>query len=115
MSRAEYNAALADDPAASRCSEHAAMIKLIDLLGAAGAPTASPRMGAIAAYNLNAVWSALIEDLASPANDLATEIKAKLISIGIHMISKADEIRLGRKPDLEPLREIHQIIADGLK
>ena len=115
MYRSEYSATLADDPAVSRRDEHTAMLKLISLLDDAAAPGASPRSGAIVAYNLNAVWSAFIEDLASPANDLSTEMKAKLISIGIHMIAKADEIRLGKKPDLQSLREVHQAIADGLE
>ena len=114
MHRTDYRATLADSPTSGRREELDAIRQLMDLLKAADAPGAPARCAAVLAYNLNAIWSALLVDLADPANDLPPAMKASLISIGIHVIKMADAIGRGLKPDLPGLREIHQSIADGL-
>ena len=115
MLRAEYRSTLAEAPAIARQEEHAAIMQLIDLIDAATRPGSSVRSGAVLACNLNAIWSALVADLVNPANDLPDDIKARLISIGIHVIRRADDIGRGMNSDLASLREIHQNIADGLE
>jgi len=113
--RALYDATLAEDPGLARGHEHTAMLRLMSEVADISRSSGSPRATAIAACNLNSVWSAFIEDLASASNDLPSVTRAQLISIGLYVLRQADIMRRGEQVDLRALEEIHASVADGLR
>lgn len=60
------------------------------------------------------LWSYLMEDLASDQNALPPELRAKLISIGIWILKRAEEIRNGERRDFQSLIDINRSILVGL-
>lgn len=114
MSKALYAETLASDPALRRREEQIALNRLGDMLASAEAlgPTSPEAIDAIAM--VSRVWSALLEDLMRPENDLPVELRAHLVSIGIFLLKEVEAIRSGRSRDFRGLREITAQIADGL-
>jgi flagellar biosynthesis activator protein FlaF len=70
--------------------------------------------GADAVYTANRVWSFLIEDLSLSDNGLPDELRANLISIGIHVLSLLDRIRSGDVAAADEVIDINDIIIGGL-
>lgn len=61
------------------------------------------------------LWGVLMEDLAHPENALPDELKASIISIGIWMLRRAEDIRQGRCDDFRGLIEVSRSVSRGLK
>ena len=61
------------------------------------------------------VWSHLLNDLASADNQYADELKASLISIGIFIMKHVDLMRKDRNLRFRPVREVSQLILEGMK
>jgi flagellar protein FlaF len=59
--------------------------------------------------------SGFVEDLASPDNQLAEELRANLISIGIWIIKESERIRQRESDNFQGIIDISIIIRDGLK
>jgi flagellar biosynthesis activator protein FlaF len=68
-----------------------------------------------AVFFVSRLWGVLLEDLASKENSLPTELKAKIISIGIWILKYVESVRLGKKKDFQPLIDVSQIILTGLR
>jgi flagellar biosynthesis activator protein FlaF len=70
--------------------------------------------GAEAIYTANRVWSYLIEDLSLSENELPDEVRANLISIGIHVLRQLSRLRSGDTSAADDIIEITNIIEGGL-
>jgi flagellar biosynthesis activator protein FlaF len=114
MSKARYAEAIADDPVLRRQEECAAFRKVGSMLEAAQTHGPGSRHALDAMQAVNTLWSALLEDLVKPENDLPVELRAKIISIGIFLLKEVEAIRSGRSSDFQTLREITESIAEGL-
>jgi flagellar protein FlaF len=98
----------------SRSAERRALEQLVATLDAAEQAGPQSRQAIEALTIFNAVWSDLLEDLASPENDLPRELRAQLISIGLFLLKEAEAIRTSRSGKFSALREITATIASGL-
>ena len=78
-----------------------------------------PRRGSREAFEasnyLNRLWSVLIEDLASPENDLPPATRADLISIGLWVLREIECIRLGQSENFSALIDVTKSIREGLR
>jgi flagellar protein FlaF len=63
----------------------------------------------------NRVWTALLQDLSSPDNQLPVETRAGLISIGIWVLRELETLREAESTRFEDLVEITGMIAEGLQ
>lgn len=63
---------------------------------------------------VNRLWTILLEDLANQGNGLPDSLKASLISIGIWMLRRAEDIRQGRLDDFSTMIEVSETIRKGL-
>ncbi|MCO5162600.1 MAG: flagellar biosynthesis regulator FlaF [Mesorhizobium sp.] len=68
-----------------------------------------------AIHFVHKVWTALLDDLANPENELPKELRANLISIGLWVLREAESVRQGSSNNFDGLIEISQIIRDGLQ
>jgi len=68
-----------------------------------------------AMFFVSRLWGVFLEDLASAENLLPTELKAKIISIGIWALNYCESVRQGAKKNFQPLIEVSEIIAKGLQ
>ncbi|MCA0432950.1 MAG: flagellar biosynthesis regulator FlaF [Proteobacteria bacterium] len=97
-----------------RQDEQRAFRHSIGLLAAARDKGPGSREAVEALFFLNRLWGVLLEDLASSENALPADVRAKLISIGIWILRYAEEMRVGKKRDVQPLIEISETICKGL-
>lgn len=61
------------------------------------------------------LWSFLIDDLGSPANELPQELRSTLISIGIWMIKESEHVAEGRLDHLDEMVAVMTAIRNGLE
>ena len=69
---------------------------------------------ATAIFEVNRLWSLLMEDLVSDENSYPQELKAGIISIGIFIIKRCEEMRGNPALDFAPLLEISRSVHRGL-
>lgn len=115
MFQRSYSQTLKESGHEARAREREAFDKLIDLLELADIDGINSRACIDAMFFLRSLWVILLEDIAHPDNALAADLRARIGSIGIWMLKRAEDIRLGRSSDLRGLIEINSIIRDGLK
>lgn len=114
MYQHSYAEVLADSSADARTTERQALSEAVRRLNlAAGAEPNSPEAEAALEFTMR-LWALLIQDLASPGNDLPAPLRANLMSIGLGIMSEAQRIELGLSRDFAGLAEICGIIRDGL-
>jgi flagellar protein FlaF len=99
----------------ARERERQALERSIEFLKAADAAGPSSRAATEAVLFVQRLWSVLLEDLASPENELPKALRAELISIGLWVMREADQIRLGKAGDFKGLIEVSTAIRDGLQ
>ncbi|MFN0192268.1 MAG: flagellar biosynthesis regulator FlaF [Aestuariivirga sp.] len=87
----------------------------IALLEGAQASGPGTKMAVEALHFTSRLWSYLLEDLASEENGLPPELRAKLISIGIWILERAEAIRKGIQNDFQALIDINRSILSGLE
>ena len=97
-----------------RDNERAAFDKAIGLLELAQAKGADASQSAEALHYVTRLWRVLLEDLAEEGNGLPKELKASLISIGIWVLKRAEDIRQGKSGDFSALIEVCRSIRSGL-
>jgi flagellar biosynthesis activator protein FlaF len=114
MSKALYAETIAADPRHRRHEEQVALRRLVGMLDAAEAQGPGSRQAIDAIAAVSSVWSALLEDLVRPENDLPVELRAQIISIGIFLLKEVEAIRSGQSRNFLALREITENIAAGL-
>ncbi|MFZ0569908.1 MAG: flagellar biosynthesis regulator FlaF, partial [Rhodomicrobium sp.] len=75
---------------------------------------ASSREAIVAVQFLRRLWEFFLIHLASAESQLPEKMRAQLISIGISLLKEAERIKRGESNDFRALKDISQIIADGL-
>jgi flagellar biosynthesis activator protein FlaF len=68
-----------------------------------------------ALFFVTRLWTILLEDLAEEGNGLPSPLKASVISIGIWVLRRVEEIRQGKTDDFSGLIEVSQSISNGLE
>jgi flagellar biosynthesis activator protein FlaF len=104
-----------DDVAESKERERQVLDRSIALLEKARFSGPRSRDMIEAIYFTNRVWMRFIEDLNAPENELDTELRANLISVGFWILRESDKVRKGESDNLQGIIEISSIIRDGLK
>lgn len=115
MYQFSYAEIMADDIAGSRDREKQVLDRAIELLRAATRNGRESRDAVEALYYTRRVWTAFIEDLGNPENQLPTAVRADLISIGIWILKELDRIRVRKSENFKGIADIITIIRDGLK
>lgn len=114
MYETAYRAMLADTTEQIRDNEKRAFDRAIALLKSARLAGRGTRESAEALLFVNRLWTVLLEDLAGSGNGLPDSLKASLISIGIWVLGRTEEIRQGREEDFSALIEILETIRKGM-
>ena len=99
----------------ARDNERRALDRAVDLLAKAIQSGPRSRDAIEAVFYVRRLWNLLMDDLASPENDLPVDLRAALISIGIWVTKQTELIRLGQSDDFKSLSDICSMIRDGLK
>lgn len=95
--------------------ERQLLTRSIDLLVAAQAKGTNSMQAVEAIHFLNRIWTAFLEDLAGGENELPSELRANLISIGLWLLREAEAVRQGESENFDGLIEVSQIIRDGIQ
>lgn len=64
---------------------------------------------------LQDLWGFFIQDLTDPNNDLAEQLRADLISIGLWVIKESDRVISERSQSFTDLIDVNISIRDGLR
>jgi flagellar biosynthesis activator protein FlaF len=115
MNRASYAETIEDGSDAARRREQAAFdygVKMLTRLRE-GDATRHERLEAM--LYMRRLWSFLIEDLGSPANELPEELRSTLISIGVWMIKESEHVTEGQLDKLEDMIAAMTAIRNGLE
>jgi flagellar biosynthesis activator protein FlaF len=115
MYQFSYAEVQTDSVADARDRERQLLTRSIDLLVAARDHGPKSIEAVEAVHFLIRIWTTLIQDLGSAENELPSELRANLISIGLWLIREAEEVRQGRSTNFEGLIEVSQIIRDGIQ
>ena len=115
MFQSRYVEASADTQKSAREVEREAFEKSLMLLEAAQSRSPDSREAIEAIHFVNRLWSHLMEDLASQENGLPDELRASLISVGIWVLRRTDDIRLGKVTDFAALIDVSRAISKGLE
>jgi flagellar protein FlaF len=115
MYQFSYAEVLDETPKGARERERLAIERSIELLEAAEKGGVRSREAIEAVLFARRLWGVLLEDLASPENDLPKELRADLISIGLWIMREAEQIRLERSANFRGIMQVSAAIRDGLK
>ena len=114
-----YQSAYADicenSLATTRKRESDALDRAIELLELASKHGFHSKDGIEAIFYTNRVWAFLTEDLSLSENELPAEVRANLISIGIYIIQRLDQLRTGHDADASDVIELMTLIRDALQ
>lgn len=114
MYESTYRAMLEDTSEQIRENERLAFERSVRLLKQAQRAGRGTRESVEALLFVNRLWTLLLEDLADSGNALPDSLKASLISIGIWILRRADDIRQGKIDDFSALIEVSETIGVGL-
>ena len=114
MYQYSYSEILEDSVVDARAAERRALDHAVDLLmnAADDAPESVAEREALAFTSQ--LWGIFIKSLTSIDNDLPSQIKADLISVGLGVLAEIARIDAGESRDLAALADICGIIRDGL-
>lgn len=101
--------------ASARHRERDAFDRSLESLQKAEVAGPQTREAVEAIHLTRSLWSILVEDLASPENQLPEDLRGSLISIGLWVMRETDAIRLGRQKSFAALIDITTSIRDGLE
>ncbi|MEI8177509.1 flagellar biosynthesis regulator FlaF [Aestuariivirga sp.] len=114
MFESTYMAMLEDTTEQIRDNERRAFDTAIDLLRKAQRAGRGTRDSVEALLFVNRLWTILLEDLADHGNGLPEALRASLISIGIWVLRRSEDIRQGQVDDFSALIEVSETIRNGL-
>ena len=114
MYESTYRAMLEETSEQIRENERMALDRSVALLRQAQRAGRGTRESVEALLFVNRLWTLLLEDLSDSGNGLPDSLKASLISIGIWILHRAEEIRQGKINDFSALIEVSESIRDGL-
>lgn len=115
MYQFSYSEVQTDSLADARDREEQVLSRSIELLQKAREKGLNSQEAVEAIHFMMRVWTAFIDDLGSPDNELPNELRANLISIGLWLLREGEEVRQGRSQNLDGLIEVSQIIRDGIQ
>ncbi|EKF41585.1 flagellar biosynthesis regulator FlaF [Nitratireductor indicus] len=115
MYQFSYSEVQTDSLADAKDREQQVLSRSIDLLIAARDKGVNSHEATESILFMIRVWTAFIEDLGNPENELPKELRANLISIGLWLMREGEEIRQGRSDNFDGLIEVSQIIRDGIQ
>lgn len=98
----------------ARTRERQLLNRSIDLLEKARDDSTDAMAIIEATHFTRRLWTALLEDLAQPDNQLSDEIRAGLISVGIWILKENERIRQRESDDFDGVIEITQTIMEGI-
>jgi len=99
----------------ARSRERELMKRSIDLLKKASKAEQNSIDAVEAIHFTRRLWTALVDDLAQPDNELPQELRANLISIGIWILKEVERIRQGESDDFDGIIEISDSIRKGIR
>lgn len=114
MYESTYMAMLADTTDQIRENERRAFDTAISMLKRAQMAGRGTRDSLEALLFVNRLWTILLEDLADEGNGLPEPLRASLISIGIWVLRRSEDIRQGSVEDFSALIEVSETIRNGL-
>ena len=97
-----------------RANERAAILHSIRLLERAEEAGIDSREAIEATLFLRKLWEFFLVHLASEESRLPEKLRADIISIGLSILREAERVKQGEVREFSALKEISQIIADGL-
>jgi len=115
MYQFSYSEVQTDSVADARDRERQLLTRSIDLLAAAREKGPLSIQAVEAVHFLTRIWTVFIQDLGSAENELPSELRANLISIGLWLLREAEQVRQGKSDNFEGLIEVSQIIRDGIQ
>ncbi|MFZ1110680.1 MAG: flagellar biosynthesis regulator FlaF [Rhodomicrobium sp.] len=114
MYRSSYAEVLENAPQNVRHVERGAILHSIRLLDKAERAGVNSREGVEALYYTRRLWEFFLAKLAETEHPMAEKLRAELISVGIGLLKEVEAVRTGKAKSFQDLKEISQIIADGL-
>lgn len=114
MFESTYLEMLEDTTEQIRENERRAFDQSIGLLRRAQKSGRGTRDSVEALLFVNRLWTVLMEDLADDANGLPDTLRASLISIGIWVLRRTEDIRQGEIDDFSALIDVSEAIRRGL-
>lgn len=115
MFLSNYQSQILESSGVTRDQEDRAFERSIELLRSAQGCGPGSREAIEAIHYVVALWKILLEDLASTENRLPSELKAGLISIGVWILRRSEDIRAGRSADFSVLIDVTETIRGGLR
>src|SRR6478672_578218 len=115
MYKTAYEEMAEDTSDVQRQTERHVIERSIMLMRKAQAAGPQSREWVEATFFTSKLWSTLLEDLSQPGNSLPDELKASLVSIGIWLLRRIEELRQGRAHDFTTIIEISEAIKKGLE
>ena len=115
MYESTYMAMLEETTEQIRENERRAFDTAISLLGRAQRAGRGTRESVDALLFVTRLWTVLLDDLATEGNGLPDPLRASLISIGIWVMRRAEDIRQGNVDDFTALIEVSESIRKGLE
>lgn len=115
MYQFSYAEIMEDGVADAKERERQALDRSIVLLVAARDEESYSRATVEALFYTRRVWIRFIEDLRQPDNELATELRADLISIAIWILKECEKVRKRQSTNFQGIIDVTTIIRDGLK
>lgn len=115
MYQFSYSEIQTDSVADAKDRERQVLTRSIDLLANARDKGARSQEAVEAIHFMIRVWTAFVDDLGNPDNELPKELRANLISIGLWLLREGEEVRQGRSQNFDGLIEVSQIIRDGMQ
>lgn len=114
MYQRSYGEVLESAPQKVRANERAAILHSIRLLESAERAGTGSREAIEALTFLRRLWEFFLIHVGGPESQLPEKLRADLISIGVGVLNEAERIGRGQSKDFAALKEISQIIAEGL-
>jgi flagellar biosynthesis activator protein FlaF len=114
MYRSSYAEVLENAPQNVRDVERGAILHSIRLLEKAERVGVNSREGVEALYYTRRLWEFFLAKLTDNEHPMAEKLRAELISVGIGLLKEVDALSAGEATSFNDLKEISQIIADGL-
>jgi flagellar protein FlaF len=114
MYETTYRMMLEDTTEQIRDNERRAFDRAVELLRSAQTAGRGTRESVEALHFVSRLWTILLEDLADAGNGLPASLKASLISIGIWVLRRTEQIRQGDEDDFSGLIDVLESVRKGL-
>ena len=115
MYKMSYVEVMEGDTREARAREQVAIDRAIELMRAAEAKGTRSAEANEAIQYVQKLWTFFIENLTDPHNELASELKKDLISIGLWTIAESDRILADPSRSFSSLIDVNKAIRDGLE